>query len=105
MLRDQGTGSSLLDGGAGNDTIYAGIGDTVDAGTGNDIVHVAIHTGGETVHGGAGTDYVYLDGHTKSQVVSQTTTAGVTTITFAGGENVKVDGVEWLHFTDGFKHV
>ncbi len=114
-----GDGSNYIDGGTGNDTIIAGGGDNVliggdgndsitggggndsiTGGSGTDRINLlgdGGFTGADTVIGGSGSDTLYID-HFAADVVSSTTAAGVTTITFNNGDTVQYSQIETVLF-------
>lgn len=60
------TGVCVLDGGAGNDTIYGGTGTNfIDGGAGNDVLVGNPHAGINYINGGAGDDRIYGGGGTN----------------------------------------
>ncbi|PNK06412.1 hypothetical protein CEP11_07380 [Cylindrospermopsis raciborskii S10] len=54
-----GLGNNVLDGGAGNDQLYAGRSDTLIGGAGNDQLYV-VEGNNNTLYGGAGNDQLYV---------------------------------------------
>ncbi|MBG0741882.1 MAG: esterase-like activity of phytase family protein [Cylindrospermopsis raciborskii KL1] len=54
-----GLGNNVLDGGAGNDQLYAGKSDTLIGGTGNDQLYV-VEGNNNILYGGAGSDQLYV---------------------------------------------
>lgn len=97
----------LLEGGGGNDTMYAGTGaDTMEGGSGNDLFHIAADPHGhDTVDGGSGNDTIKFDDYASNQVNSMHTSHGETIITFKDGLQVTVAHVENLVFTDKTEHL
>jgi hypothetical protein len=70
-----GSGSSILDGGSGNDTITASGGnDTIEAGSGNDLVSTT--SGNNTIVAGAGNDTIHTTGSGASEVLWNADTDG-----------------------------
>ena len=92
---DGGAGS-LLDGGAGDDTIRLSFGSTtVYGGSGNDLIHLSF--GNSVIDGGAGTDTVLIGSDRQSFNLS--TSNGVTIVT-AGTSVYQLTNVEQIQFRD-----
>ena len=89
-------------GGSGNDTLIAGSGghDTLSGGSGDDLFKVGLH-GDDTVLGGGGSDKLDLAGNWSDVTSYSTDSHGVTTIHFAGGQQIEVKDVETIKFGDG----
>ena len=54
------TGSTTVDAGAGNDTIYVKVGGSINGGAGNDTIDASAATGNVTIEGGSGNDTISL---------------------------------------------
>jgi Ca2+-binding RTX toxin-like protein len=95
----------LLQGGAGNDTLFAGKGgDTLDGGTGDDTFHVGSH-GNDTIDGGTGANTVFFDNHDSNHVSISAPVSGVTTVTFTDThQTFAISDVQTIHFDDGTHH-
>ena len=96
----------LIEGGNGNDTIYAGTGgDTLLGGNGNDTFHIDSHTGNDTVDGCGGTNTIDFDNRSSKDIASLHTSGGQTVIHFTDGQVVNVSHVENLVFTNTTEHL
>jgi Ca2+-binding RTX toxin-like protein len=114
----QGTGQTLMEGGSGKDSLYGGASasaqDTLVAGTGNDLMQTKqgnntfyTGSGNDTIKTGTGMDSVYAglsgnatvtgsasgqttiyESHTASDIASEKTKHGVTTVTFNDGSKL-----------------
>jgi len=87
----RGNGADLLEGGAGNDLIFAGIdasADTVDGGAGNDEIYGG--AGNDNLSGGAGADVIY-NGSGNDTVNGD---AGSDTIWGGGGDDNLTGGAD-----------
>jgi Ca2+-binding RTX toxin-like protein len=93
-------GNLLVDGGAGNDTIYASGSDTVSGGEGNDLIYSTSSFGDNSrpllVDGGAGDDTIHLlPGYSRHQQELATGGAGsdtfVVTMDIDGAKNIVTD--------------
>jgi Ca2+-binding RTX toxin-like protein len=105
----------LLIGGSGNDTFTAGTGgDTLEGGSGGvDLFNVG-NKGNDTIEGSAsGFNTVNFTDHTVSDIHSENTTAGVTTIVFNSGQTVVLSNIQEIDFKGeptqsnppGFPHI
>src|SRR5262249_32726656 len=101
-----GAGQTTLLGGDGNDFMSTGTGtESLAGGNGNDRVLFTFNAGNsDSIDGGTGNDIVIFQGKLQSNIVGQSTAAGVTQIVFdvpSGGQTVFLQNVETLQFQDG----
>ena len=97
----------MVDGGNGNDTIWAGEGgNTLFGGGGDDTFEINSHTGDSTIFGGAGHNTIdFNDRSFALDVDTMETIAGQTTITFTDGQTFTVSEVQDLVFSDGTQNL
>jgi Ca2+-binding RTX toxin-like protein len=89
---------AVIDGAAGNDTIYGGAGnDSLSGGIGDDEIRGG--NGIDTIDGGAGSDTVWMNGAFADYVIARPNATDLV-LTDRNGNVITVRNVEALHFAD-----
>ncbi|KPF76622.1 hypothetical protein IP88_06410 [alpha proteobacterium AAP81b] len=106
VVADLTTGSTILFGDAGDDTLRGGGGnDLFNGGAGDDRIIGGSEAGPDLYYGGAAGDTAIYSGRSTDYVLDRDAATGIITITDSRADSPdgadRIDGIEFLRFSDG----